>query len=49
MSSIGAPAPATIFQHIADQIHVDLVKSYNAVGSTHKLNVTASVICKEQL
>ena len=37
------------FQHIADHIHVDLVISYNAVGSTHKFNVTANVICKEKL
>ena len=49
MRSIGAPAAATGFQHIADHIHVDLVMSYNAVGSTHKFNVTANVICKEQL
>ena len=49
MSSISAPAAATGFQHIADHIHVDLVMSYNAVGSTHKFNVTANVICKEQL
>ena len=49
MSSIGASAAATSFQHIADQIHVGLVMSYNAVGSTHKFNITANVMCKEQL